>query len=185
MIEPSWNYMPCRLPRRNCPVLVVKGDEKKTFVREAVYAGKGYWSGFGNAPVLAWRPLPHTPITLALKTVLDERDTILDTLDRKRTAQQNKRLVEIDREIEMAQQARESRHERFVRECFEALSAPAQEIEQALSAVISIAQQDMKMIALEAGSTPPGIQYPRERYTVIVRRTKRRRKSATNFEAVA
>lgn len=117
----TWNYMPCRLPKTNQPVLVVKGDEKKTFVREAVYAGKGYWRGFGDAPVLAWRPLPHTPITLALKTVLGERDAILGKLEDKRTAQQNKRLLEIDREIEMAQLARESKYERFTRQCFEAL----------------------------------------------------------------
>jgi hypothetical protein len=122
MSEPTtWNYMPCRLPKAGRPVLVVKGNEKKTFVREAVYAGKGYWRGFGNAPVLAWRPLPHTPIVLALKTVLAERDAILDTFERKRTAQQRSRLLEIDRQIELAQQARESKHERFVRECFEVL----------------------------------------------------------------
>lgn len=117
----AWNYMPCRLPPKGRPVLVVKGDERKTFVREAVYAGKGYWRGFGNAPVLAWRSLPHTPIVLALKTVLDERDKILDTFERKRTPQQSRRLTEIDREIELAQQARESEYERFVRRTFEAL----------------------------------------------------------------
>lgn len=121
MSEPYWNYMPCRLPKTNQPVLVVKGNEKKTFVREAVYAGKGYWRGFGDAPVLAWRPLPHTPITLALKSVLRERDAILNTLERKRTPQQSKRLLELDVKIELAQQARESEYERFVREAATAI----------------------------------------------------------------
>lgn len=113
--------MPCRLPQRNRPVLVVKGDEKQTFVREAVYTGKGYWRGFGDAPVLAWRSMPHTPITLALKTVLDERDVILDTYERNRTARQKKRLLELDVKIELAQQARESEYESFVRRAAEAL----------------------------------------------------------------
>lgn len=126
----AWNYMPCRPPRVNHPVLVVKGDENKTFVREAVYTGKGYWRGFGDAPVLAWRPLPHTPITLALKTVLNERDTILDTFERKRTAQQGRRLLEIEREIELAQQARESKYERFTRQCFEALKKSKRTLKQ-------------------------------------------------------
>ena len=113
--------MPCRLPRANTPVLVVKGDDRKTFVREAVYAVKGYWRGFGNAPVLACRPLPHTPITLALKHVLEERDSILDTHERDRTTRQKKRLLELDVKIELAQQARESEYERFVRRAAEAL----------------------------------------------------------------
>lgn len=111
----TWNFMPCRLPRANTPVLVVKGDEQKTFVREAVYAGKGYWRGFGDAPVLAWRPLPHTPITLALTAVLRERDAILDTPERNRTSRQRKRLLELDVKIELAQQARESEYESYVR----------------------------------------------------------------------
>lgn len=126
----TWNYMPCSLPKTNQPVLVVKGDEKKTFVREAVYAGNGYWRGFGDAPVLAWRPLPHTPITLALKTVLDERANILNTFEPKRSAQQNKRLLEIDHMIEMAQQARETKHERFVRQCFEVLKKSKRTLKQ-------------------------------------------------------
>lgn len=157
--------------------MVVKGDEKKSFVREAVYAGKGYWRGFGDAPVLAWRPLPHTPISLALKVVLDERDRILNTFERKRTTHQNKRLLEIDRQIELAQQARETEHERFVRECFEALSAPARDIDRALDTVVSFVEQEMEAIAKQGGTKPPGIQYPGERYTVIVRQTKRRGKT--------
>jgi len=117
----TWNYIPCRLPQTGRPVLVVKGNNKKTYVREAIYVGKGYWRGFGDAPVLAWRPLPHTPVTLALKTVLNERDAIVDISERSRTPKQRKRLLQLDTKIEMAQQARESEFESFVRRAAEAL----------------------------------------------------------------
>ncbi len=116
-----WNYLPGRLPRLNEPVLVVKGDGPKSFVREAVYTGRGYWKGFGNAPVRAWQSLPHTPICLALKAVLDERDKILDTFERNRTSAQRKRLIQIEAQIELAQQARESNYERFIREAAAAI----------------------------------------------------------------
>ncbi len=117
----TWNYLPGRLPKKNTPVLVVKGEGRKSFVREAVYRGGGYWSGFGNAPVRAWRPLPHTPITIALSNVLDERDQILTTLERQRSGKQRKRLLQLDVLIELAQQARESEYERFVRQAAVAL----------------------------------------------------------------
>jgi hypothetical protein len=111
----TWNFLPGRLPQIGVPVLTVKGVGRKSFVREAVYAGRGYWRGFGDAPVRAWRPLPHTPITLALEKVFIERDAILDIYERNRTSRQRKRLLELDTKIELAQQARESEYESFVR----------------------------------------------------------------------
>jgi hypothetical protein len=129
-----WNFLPGKMPRKNVPVLVVKEDGEKSFVREAVYTGDGYWKGFGNAPVRAWQPLPHTPISIALKKVLDERDKILDTLFLKKTRGstkvQHKRLLELDAKIEKAQRARETEFERFVHATFDALKSGTQEITQ-------------------------------------------------------
>jgi len=120
--DTTWNYLPGRLPKKNTPVLVVKGEGRRSFVREAVYKGGGYWSGFGNAPVRAWRPLPHTPITIALSDVLAERDRILDILPRHQTSEHRHRLRQLDVEIERAQNARESGYEQFIRRACEALS---------------------------------------------------------------
>lgn len=113
MTSSHWHFLPGRLPKPNVPVLVVKGSGRRSFVREAVYTGKGYWQGFGDAPVRAWQQLPHTPITIALKSVLDERDKLLDNTCR--TAKQEKRLMELDVKIEAANHARESEYERLIR----------------------------------------------------------------------
>lgn len=122
MEQTAWNFLPSRKkPPIGRPVLVVKGRGRRSFVREAVYKGGGYWSGYGNAPVRAWRPLPHTPISIALEAVLNERDRILDDFDYRDTKSGKDRLHAIDKEIERAQQARESEHERFVRRACEVL----------------------------------------------------------------
>lgn len=126
MTNSHWHFLPGRLPKPNVPVLVVKGSGRRSFVREAVYTGKGYWQGFGDAPVRAWQQLPRTPITIALKSVLDERDKLLDsTCSVKckfphkhyscRTSKQEKRVMELDVKIEAANHARESKYESLIR----------------------------------------------------------------------
>ena len=118
MIEPAWHFLPGRLPRRGNPVLVVKGKNRNAIVREAVYQGHGYWKGFGDAPVVAWRPLPHSPISIRLQKVLDERARLLGY---PRSSKQEKRLMQLEVQIELAQRARESEYERFIREAALAL----------------------------------------------------------------
>lgn len=113
-----WNFLPCKPPRKDTPVLVVKGHGKRSFVREAVYQGDGYWAGFGNAPVRAWQSLPSTPISIALEKALKERDQIIDSLSFKQlrgsTLKHHKRILQIEAQIDRAQRKRETPFERFV-----------------------------------------------------------------------